>query len=65
MTQANFEKLRKNKKDMTKNEETMSRHTEASINNLEMHIFQLSRKLAAQPSSTGGFYRNTIYIPKN
>ncbi|XP_050875549.1 uncharacterized protein LOC127079170 [Lathyrus oleraceus] len=43
----------------------MSRNHDASIKNLEMHIGQLSRQIAALPSSNGGFTSNIIDNPKN
>lgn len=41
----------------------MGRNIEASIQNLEIYIGQLSRQLASQKS--GGFNRKTIENPKN
>lgn len=43
----------------------MNKNIEASIKNLEMQIGKLSRKMAAQASSSEGFISNTVDNSKN
>lgn len=50
---------------VNKNHEIMSRNHDASVKILETRIDQLSRKIAALPSSSGGFTSNTVDNPKN
>ena len=45
--------------------DTMSKNHDASINNLEVQIDQLSRQIVALHGSSGGFIGNTIDNPKN
>lgn len=48
---------------MIKSYDTLIKNTSSSIKNLEMQIGQLSRPMAAQASSSGGFIENTSYMP--
>lgn len=43
----------------------MCRNQDVSIKNIEMNISQLSRQIAAFPSSSGGFTSNIVDNPKN